>query len=763
MSNLPRVVLKPPEDVSGSAAPPCIAGCMYQVVQTTGLDGKNLLKLLPIPNSSGNLMPLVQSSVTSDTSNGNISNPVHVTIQTQLASSPANASIQFPVFQTTNSGNYILSRAVDKSENVRVASVGKESLTSSCSTVQNNAMKVERLALQKIAVSPATPQSDTTYMLVNTKNLPVTVKSPVLPYGHHLQIPANAEVKSVPASSLPPPIQQKILAAAATNTSGTTEASKVPTVIYVSPVNTVKSVVSKTYKNICPKPPNPTEPAKSMVLNTSQTSVKNPGTDVSNNEGQQSRDAPMKWVVRENPQSTPCLVPVKSSNNMASKILKTLMDMKNVETGSLNMSSLCSSTSSGTQAKITPIKDNALVMFNGKVYLLAKKGSEVLPSQTDQQNSAAPDASPRKDTSQISNSSSITNEVVNIVLAKNKTAPQKETKLLSDTQLASEPAPNLEKNNKVECASLSALNPQHAKQPISHVEQCNTVPIKLNLPDVISPVQNAIKETSINHTKEAGSADDPTITSQHCVPTHQEPKNQGEMALVLETHFQSRSQKESCRREYAELRKKFGITKDLKVNLTRILAFDSTTSLYSPSSLTNSVSSKESEIIVDLTTGNDEESQELILQQDLDKKRKAKTVIMEDNTKKKKSGNDGSTSGLIGTDSTSPQILNSISPDSALSLHSSNLIGYTKFSEENSSELELPNQDGLDRSTDSPASASFEQDPPDSQDCYIDDSFPTTLPELDETIRDEKIKRLKQLLKEREAALEEIRKKMQQS
>ncbi|XP_043859733.1 ligand-dependent nuclear receptor-interacting factor 1 isoform X2 [Dromiciops gliroides] len=732
---------------------------MYQVVQTTGLDGKNLLKLLPIPNSSGNLMPLVQSSVTSDTSNGNISNPVHVTIQTQLASTPTTTSIQFPVFQTTNSGNYFLSRAADKSENVRVTSVGKESMAPA-STAQNNAMKVERVTLQKIAVSPSTAQNDTTYMLVNAKNLPVTVKSPVLPYGHHLQIPANAEVKSVPASSLPPPIQQKILAAAATNTSGTAEASTVPTVIYVSPVNTVKSVVSKTFKNICPKPPNATEAAKPTVLNTSQTPAKNPSTDVSNNEGQQSRDAPMKWVVQETSQSSSCLVPVKSSNNMASKILKTLMDMKNVETSSVSMPPLCSGTSSGTQAKITPIKDNALVMFNGKVYLLAKKGSEVLPSQTDQQNSAAPDASPRKDTSQIPNSNSvtkITNEVVNIVLAKNKTAPQKETKLLSEL---SEPVPSLEKNNKVECLSLSAQSPQHVKQPL-YLEQYKTVHIKLNLPEVISPAQNAKKETSVSHTKEKSSSGDAAITSKHCVYTDQEPKNQGEMAFVLETHTQSRSQKESCRREYAELRKNFGITKDLRVRLTRVPLFDST-SLYSPSSLTNSISSKESNIIVDLTSGKEEESQELTLQQDLDKKRKAKTVMKMDSTKKKKSGNDVSPSMETGTDHTSPQILNNISPDSVLSPQSNNLIGCTKSNEENAPELELHAQDCLDRGIDSPASVSFEQEPPESQDCYIDESFPTTLPELDETIRDEKIKRLKQLLKEREAALEEIRKKMQQ-
>lgn len=46
---------------------------------------------------------------------------------------------------------------------------------------------------------------------------------------------------------------------------------------------------------------------------------------------------------------------------------------------------------------------------------------------------------------------------------------------------------------------------------------------------------------------------------------------------------------------------------------------------------------------------------------------------------------------------------------------------------------------------------------------FRDDAFPVAPPDLDETIRDEKIKRLKQLLRQREAALEEMRREMQQS
>uniref|UniRef100_A0A8C3S419 LRIF1 factor n=1 Tax=Chelydra serpentina TaxID=8475 RepID=A0A8C3S419_CHESE len=320
----------------------CIAGCMYQVVQTTGPDGKNLLKLLPISKSSGNFMPLVQSSIVPDTANGNISSPVHFTFKTQIANSTTSSSVKIPVFKSTNPGKIILTRTLDKQENVSVIPE-KESLSSKpVSNVQSNSVSADRLSLQNVAVSTSSNQSNTAYVLVNTKSLPVTVKSPVLPSGHHLQIPAHAEVKSVPASSLPPTVQQKILAAAATNASGAAEATKTPTVIYVSPVNTVKTVVPKRLQTICPKP-------------VTESSVPTVGTS----DGQQRQQTPMKWVVQENSQaSIPYLVPVKSSNNMASKILKTLADMKNVEKNAANILPICSNSPSGSQT-ITPIKDNS--------------------------------------------------------------------------------------------------------------------------------------------------------------------------------------------------------------------------------------------------------------------------------------------------------------------------------------------------------------------------------------------------------------------
>uniref|UniRef100_A0A8C7ADQ5 Ligand dependent nuclear receptor interacting factor 1 n=1 Tax=Neovison vison TaxID=452646 RepID=A0A8C7ADQ5_NEOVI len=759
-NNLQRVFLKPAEEKSGNASQ-CVSGCMYQVVQTIGSDGKNLLQLLPIPNSSGNLIPLVQSSVMSDALKGNTGSPVQVTFQTQISSSSTSASVQLPIFQPASSSNYFLTRTVDTAEKVRVTSVGTENFTSSVSKVQSHGVKIDGLTMQTFAVSPSSTQNDSPYILVNTQSLPMTVKSPVLPSGHHLQIPAHAEVKSVPASSLPPSVQQKILATATTSTSGTVEASQIPTVIYVSPVNTVKNVVTKNFQNIYPKPV--TELAKPVILNTTQIPM-NVAKETQLKCGQHSQAAPVKWIFQENLQ--PCsqsLVPVKSSNNVASKILKTFVDRKNLGDNNINMPSLSTVSPSGTQSKSMPIKDNALVMFNGKVYLLAKKGTNVLPSQIDQQNSVSPDIPPRKDTSQIVSSSPVTEisrEVVNIVLAKSKSY-QMETKSLSNTQPASMINLRAEKNKKVEKPSLSTPNPHNMNQSINYLNQSKTLFTKPHFPDGFSTVQNAPRKGNIIQSIEkiSSSVDATTLTSQQCVFRDQEPKIQNEMASTFEkvtqerndkNHSQGGSSKASYLKSDAEFKKKFGLTKDLRVCLTRIpdhLAsgegFDSF------SSLVKSDTYKETELIV----------KEEKKKQGFDKKRKAKTVKKMDHTKKRKTESVYNTAANGGTNVTNSQLVSSILPTSDVSRHNV-LTSRNKTREEKRTEVEHYTPENQEKGTLS-SNAAFEQSHSFNKN-YTEDIFPMTPPELEETIRDEKIRRLKQVLREKEAALEEMRKKMHQ-
>lgn len=504
-----------------------VSGCMYQVVQTIGSDGKNLLQLLPIPNFSGNFIPLVQSSVVSDALKGNTGSPVQVTFQTQISSSSTSSSTaQLPIFQPASSSNYLFTRTVDTAEKVRVTTVGTETFTSSVSKVQSHNVKIDGLTMQTLAVPSSSTQNDSSYILVNTQSLPMTVKPPVLPSGHHLQIPAHAEVKSVPATSLPPSVQQKIFATATTSTSGTVEASQIPSVIYVSPVKTVKNVATKNFQHIYPKPV--TEIAKPVILNATQIPM-NVAKETQLKGGQHSQAAPVKWIFQENRQPcTPSLVPVKSSNNVASQILKSFVEKKSVGGNTIKMPPMSTSNFSGPQSKSMPIKDNALVMCNGKIYLLAKKGTDVLPSQIDQQNSVSPDIPPRKDISQIVSSSPVTElsrEVVNFVLAKNKSS-QMETKSLSNTQLASMANLRAEKNKKVETPSLSILHPNNLNPSINYLKQSKTLFLKADFPHGFSTGQNAPpKENTIQSIEKISSSVDATsITSQQCVFRDQEPK-----------------------------------------------------------------------------------------------------------------------------------------------------------------------------------------------------------------------------------------------
>ncbi|XP_050601729.1 ligand-dependent nuclear receptor-interacting factor 1 isoform X1 [Macaca thibetana thibetana] len=757
-NNLRRVFLKPAEENSGSASR-CVSGCMYQVVQTIGSDGKNLLQLLPIPKSSGNLIPLVQSSVMSDALKGNTGKPVQVTFQTQISSSSTSASVQLPIFQPASSSNYFLTRTVDTSEKGRVTSVGTGNFSSSVSKVQSHGVKIDGLTMQTFAVPPST-QKDSSFIVVNTQSLPVTVKSPVLPSGHHLQIPAHAEVKSVPASSLPPSVQQKILATATTSTSGMVEASQMPTVIYVSPVNTVKNVVTKNFQNIYPKPV--TEIAKPVILNTTQI-PKNIATETQLKGGQHSQAAPVKWIFQDNLQPfTPSLVPVKSSNNVASKILKTFVDRKNLGDNTINMPSLSTIDRSGTQSKNMPIKDNALVMFNGKVYLLAKKGTDVLPSQIDKQNSVSPDTPVRKDTLQIVSSSPVTEisrEVVNIVLAKSKSS-QMETKSLSNTQLASMANLRAEKN-KVEKPSPSTTNP-HMNQFSNYLKQSKTLFTNPIFPDGFSTGHNAPRKGSILQSIEkiSSSVDATTVTSQQCVFRDQEPKIHNEMASTSDKGAQGRndkkdshgrSNKASHLKSDAEFKKIFGLTKDLRVCLTRIPdRLTSGEGFDSFSSLVNSGTYKETEFMV-------KEGERK--QQNFDTKRKAKTIKKMDHIKKRKTENAYNTiiNGEANVNSSQP--LSSILPTSDVSQHNI-LTSHSKTRQEKRTEIEYYTCERQEKGTLN-SDAAYEQSHFFNKN-YTEDIFPVTPPELEETIRDEKIRRLKQVLREKEAALEEMRKKMHQ-
>ncbi|XP_074420391.1 ligand-dependent nuclear receptor-interacting factor 1 isoform X1 [Larus michahellis] len=763
------------EERPGSATQ-FIAGCVYRVVQTTGPDGKNLLKLLPISKSSGSFVPVVQSSAMPNNSKANIPSPVHLTFKTQLANTTAPSSVKIPVFQSPNSGKIILTRTLDKQESVRAGSEKEGSIPKSAANVQGSCVSVDRLSLQNVAVTSSSNQSNTAYMLVNTTSLPVAMKSPMLPSDHHLQIPADAEVKSVPASFLPPAIQQKILTTAATNVSAGADSTKMPTVIYVSPVNTVKTVLPKCLQPICPKPA--TEVSKTLIMTATQKgNSSSPETPTS--DGQQQQRSPMKWIVQESPQSSaPCIIPVKSSNNVASKILKTFSDMKNVEVNSANILPLCSSGPGGSQTKITPFKDNALVMYNGKVYLLTKRGSDVLTAQADKQASSSSDASLKKETSKLIDSTAvnkITNKVVNLVLSKSKgmVLSQKDPKTCTNAKTSSPTG----LRNDLKSAPAALVTP-NANQQNSTVNQRKSLPVTESISSGVTPVTAVGAQENVCqngkekiHSPKAASAVLPQ-SKQECAFSEDCRKIQYEKMDSPGKVIQIKHQEKPHWKEYLKIRKKFGLTKEERVYLKKIPLRSSYEKpeerVRSSNRLTRAnYSWSSSSLDVKITDQHQEcvEEEKIIvdLEEDLTKKRKIKSSPLSDGGKRRKTSVTSTTSPSSENTSSSSSAPNrSASPPPVL-LQQSLSTDCVTSSVQRDSEQDADSQYTNITDSNIPVLVSCEDGTSVLEGSFRDDVFPWTPPDLDETIRDEKIKRLKQLLREREAALEEMRRKMQQS
>uniref|UniRef100_A0A8C5T1U4 Ligand dependent nuclear receptor interacting factor 1 n=1 Tax=Malurus cyaneus samueli TaxID=2593467 RepID=A0A8C5T1U4_9PASS len=724
---------------------------MYRVVQTTGPDGKNLLKLLPISKPSGSFVPIVQSPAMPNNSNANIPSPVHLTFKTQLGNTTVPSSVKIPVFQPPNPGKIILTRTLDKQESVRTGSEKESLIPSAAVDAESSCMSTDGLSLQNVAITSSSQPSSTTYMMMNTKPLPMTIKSPVLPSGHHLQIPADAEVRSVPASLLPPSIQQKILAGTATNASGGADGTKPPMVIYVSPVNTVKTsqVLPKRLQSFCPN--SATEVSKTLIVTAPQKGSGSSAEPVTS-EGQQCQQTPMKWIVQETaPLSAACLIPVKSSNNVASKILKALSDTKNVEVNPANILPLCSNGPGGSQTKITPLKDNALVMYNGKVYLLTKRGSDVLSAQADKQTSSSSDASLIKETSKqmdCTEVNKITSKAVNLVFSKSEGVVLSEEDAKPCAISKNSSPTGLRSHLKSTPAAL--VTPSANQQDLTVIQRqslpftesvfCNGV-IPVPTVGMQDSVWQGDKDTS--HSPRAAGAVLPQAKQEFAV-SEDWPKIQCEKMDSPKKVIQVKYSEQPHWKQYLELRKKFGLFKKEIVYLTRIPL---RASCEKPE---ETVCSSDNLIMVDT-------------EEDLTRKRKIKSSPLSDSGKRRRTSIKSATSPSLEINSLSSSAFNrSVSPPPT-SPQPSVPTGSAGVSQGRDSEPDtVPSYSDATHPRISGLMTS-EEDNSVLEGSFRDDAFPVAPPDLDETVRDEKIRRLKQLLREREAALEAMRREMQQS
>ncbi|KFP12027.1 Ligand-dependent nuclear receptor-interacting factor 1, partial [Egretta garzetta] len=466
-------------------------------------------------------------------------------------------------------------------------------------------------------------------------------------------------------------------------------------------------------------------------------------------DGQQCQQTPMKWIVQESPQSSaPCLIPVKSSNNVASKILKTLSDTKNVEVNSANILPLCSSGPGGSQTKITPIKDNALVMYNGKVYLLTKRGSDVLSAQADRQASPSSDASLKKETSKLIDSTAvnkITSKVVNLVLSKSKgmVLSQKDPKMCTNSKDSSPTGLRNDLKSAPEALVAPSANQQNSTviQGIGTQENvCQNGKEKIHSPKAASAVLPQSKQECAFSEDWQKSVIDGSLTVSIFQIQCGKMDSPGKV-------IQIKHQEKPHWKQYLELRKKFGLSKEERVYLKRIPL---RTSYEKPEERVFSkvyfVCFLAVQIIVDL-------------EEDLTKKRKIRSSSLSDSGKRRKTSVKSTPSPSSENTSSSSSVLNrSVSPPPVLSQQSVSTDAFVPPIGRDS-EQDLYSQYSDITDSNIPVLVSCEEDTSVLEGSFRDDAFPLTPPDLDETIRDEKIKRLKQLLREREAALEEVRRK----
>ncbi|XP_071434953.1 ligand-dependent nuclear receptor-interacting factor 1 isoform X2 [Pithys albifrons albifrons] len=610
---------------------------------------------------------------------------------------------------------------------------------------------VDTALVPGMAVPSPSARPSTTYIVVNTQALPMgTAVVPALPWGHHLQIPADAEVRAVPASLLPAAIQRKILAGPLAAPDGS---AAVPTVIYVCPVNTVRS----------PQPPprhlppfcgqaGPDVP-RTLLVTAPRGGSTGTGT------GLAQPCPPMKWVVQDSALSPP-FIPVKSSNDVASRILKTMLDSKNVGGGCANLPPLCAS-----QAKIAPLKGNALIMYNGKVYLLTKRGSDVLSGQAGTPAAPPGDALSPKEPPRprdFTTVSHITSTVVSLVLAKSKgvLGAQRDPEPRAGSQ--DSPPAGLGGHPKDSPAALGA--PSAAQQ-----DPCATPctdSVVSSSTDCPAPAVGAPQGGQDRaHPPQAAEA---SQGHQECSSSEDWPKIQGEHKVSL-GKWKTEPQEQPQWEQDLELRKKFGLFKEERICLRRIPVTENSwenpegRSWASDSLEMKSGSCSSSSLDVGMRShpqeGVKEEKIVVGLEEDFTRKRRAKSSPLSDSEKRRRTS--PRPSPAPGWDPT--EALPGDIPPAPASPESDMATGPCEAPRGGHCEPGTPPEGRESPGLECPVLVSPTGPPCLPEGSFRDDAFPAAPPELDETIREEKIWRLKQLLRQREAALEEMRKEMQQS
>uniref|UniRef100_A0A8C1MWB8 Si:ch211-261n11.5 n=2 Tax=Cyprinus carpio TaxID=7962 RepID=A0A8C1MWB8_CYPCA len=336
-------------------------GVYYQAMPAVGPDGKNVMKLIPVQKVNGQFY---QTPFSTERDSVDVQLKAYAKPINPSAAASSQTQMRLPALQTIADGRYVL-KTLPQVRTVSNAVKTQQGGTNDIIIHNPKSVHVPLSTRSLSQYSVQLPPRPNGQGMVAVQTLPVTVKSPVLPNGHFLQIPPNAKVRTLPATALPQSIKCRIM----NSVSNTPNLQKgPPTVVLVSPVNSVKlnsdqQVVSVT---------KPSQIQKTLLQNP-PTNLQSPVCVPKTNE---EVNTPLKWVVQEGTGAcAPCLVPVMTPN-VSSDTIKAVKHVNSVGTANESVPSKPTPPQT-SQEKITPGKDHALVMCNGKVYFVAKKNSEI--------------------------------------------------------------------------------------------------------------------------------------------------------------------------------------------------------------------------------------------------------------------------------------------------------------------------------------------------------------------------------------------------
>ncbi|XP_035176653.1 ligand-dependent nuclear receptor-interacting factor 1-like isoform X2 [Oxyura jamaicensis] len=262
--------------------------------------------------------------------------------------------------QMKNAENFS-TRSFNTLENVGMTSADREKFSSKVSNTQSNETSAKEHSLGRCPLLTHTDREDKAPVSGICEHLKVTEESEAEILKYDLEIPPEAKVLSISLSSFPPMIQQ-LMSDRTKNDPEVREATEIPTVTYIWPVIKMEEASKPFWDNF----------PKSLIPTSTNLARPCSSCDKVTKDARSSQITPVKQFAREElvsktARSYPLIV--KSSNSFVSGILRSLTDTKYKDYK--NILPLTSISPTDEKMKIPVFKENAVMIRNGKVYLLA--------------------------------------------------------------------------------------------------------------------------------------------------------------------------------------------------------------------------------------------------------------------------------------------------------------------------------------------------------------------------------------------------------